>query len=110
MPPPLDTSITRFIGRQVEIRELVGLIATHGESAAVVGEPRVGKTSLLEHLRSPATETLLKKTSSRELVFASVDAHMLADRFTSTRFWTYIFEPLAAANLFAGPALGTSYR
>ncbi len=43
-----------FIGRADEIRSLCSRI-TNAESVAVVGEPHVGKTSLLHYLADPAT-------------------------------------------------------
>jgi len=45
-PFPVD----RFIGRREEVSALVSLVADHGQSRTVVGEPRIGKTALLHHL------------------------------------------------------------
>jgi hypothetical protein len=39
-PVPSD----RFIDRRKEIRRIVGRIVNQGQSTAIVGEPRIGKT------------------------------------------------------------------
>ena len=45
-PVPPD----QFIGRRREVHRIAGRIANRGQSTAIVGEPRSGKTSLLLYL------------------------------------------------------------
>ena len=45
-PVPPD----QFLDRRRDLRRIIGRIASQGQSTAVVGEPRSGKTSLLLYL------------------------------------------------------------
>lgn len=54
MPNPFfygnPVSPDQFIGRRREVRRITGRIVNQGQSTAVVGEPRSGKTSLFLYL------------------------------------------------------------
>jgi transcription termination factor Rho len=50
-PVPPD----QFINLRRELCRITGRIVNQGQSTAVVGEPRSGKTSLLEYLAAPET-------------------------------------------------------
>lgn len=41
---------THFFDRRQAVRRLKGRLLSHGQSSAVVGEPHMGKTSLLHYL------------------------------------------------------------
>ena len=51
--PGRPVPANRFIGRRVARERLARYIAQHGDSTVIIGEPRVGKTSLLAYLDSP---------------------------------------------------------
>lgn len=77
------------IGRRTEIRTLFSRLA-NGESSAIVGEPHIGKSSLLcyladEHVRSE----WLGKVSEQQL-YIEIDFQLLSANFTPRDFWQLI--------------------
>ncbi|MBN2393168.1 MAG: AAA-like domain-containing protein [Anaerolineae bacterium] len=90
-PVPHD----QFFGRGREVRRIVGRIAS-GQSTAIVGEPRVGKTSLLIYLAAPKRRGALYGESATNLIFSFVDIHTLGGSFNQAQFWSCALEPLAA--------------
>lgn len=103
----------RFIGRRRERERLIGLIAQHGQSAAIIGEPRIGKTSVLNYLASADARAEMAKTSGdRKLLFSQIDGQIIADEFDRARFWGYVFDPLEEDGVLAsaGPRLAASYK
>lgn len=59
-----------------------------GQSTAIVGEPRTGKTSLLHYLTGPkeGREALYGEQTS-QLLFAYLDTQLLGGQFTAPQFW-----------------------
>jgi hypothetical protein len=90
-PVPHD----QFLGRGREVRRIAGRIGS-GQSTAVVGEPRAGKTSLLAYLAAPETRSALYGESAANLTFSFVDVHTLGGRFDQAQFWVCALEPLAS--------------
>ena len=87
----------RFIGRRREIRHIVGRIIKSGQSTAIVGEPRSGKTSLLDYIAaSQHCESLYGELCER-LHFSYLDAHTLGSGFTQAQFWEYALRPIEQA-------------
>ena len=84
----------QFIGRRRELRRIVGRIANQGQSTAIVGEPRSGKTSLLDYLAAPETRAELYGESGEQLLFSYLDAHTLGGEFTQAQFWERALHPL----------------
>jgi hypothetical protein len=76
----------RFIGREQEIRQITSrLLSSAVESTSIVGERRIGKTSLLLHLSNPEVATRLGLIPERYcLVY--IDFQGLTD-ITPQRFW-----------------------
>lgn len=107
-PFPTD----RFVGRRRELDELLSRIAHHGQSAAVIGEPRIGKTSLLEHLVSPAILAEIQPASPKRLLVAHVNAHSLVVDFDQARFWGDVLEQLEGSGAFDAMETppGAAYR
>lgn len=88
-PVPPD----QFIGRRRELRRITNRIVNQGQSTAVVGEPRSGKTSLLDYLAAPETRKLYS-ASGKRLVFSYLDAEMLGGQFRQAQFWEVALRPL----------------
>lgn len=84
---------SHFTNRTRELRRLVNRIIT-GQSTAIVGEPRTGKTSLLEYLRARETQTDLFKQSGFTLVFFYMDSQSLGATFNQSQFWANALQPL----------------
>src|SRR5688572_136392 len=108
--PPFPSD--RFIGRRRELDELISRILHHGQSAAVIGEPRIGKTSLLKHLTSPAALGEIPPSSPWRLLVSHVNAHSLEADFNQARFWSDVVEQHEGADVFdsAETPLGAAYR
>ncbi len=89
-PIPSD----QFIGRKRELRRIVGRIANQGQSTAIVGEPRIGKTSLLDYLAAPEKRTELYDQGAERLLFSYLDAQTLGGKFAQAKFWKRALSPL----------------
>ncbi len=86
-----------FINRKKEIRRVVGRILNHGQSSAIVGEPRSGKTSLLQYLSAPENAKALYGEEKNKLIFSFVDSLALGRQFSPAEFWEYVLEPVEKA-------------
>ena len=86
----------QFYGREREMRQIVGrLLSSAFESTSVVGERRIGKTSLLTHLAHPQIATELGLTPDRYTV-VYVDFQGCTD-ITPVRFWSRVLRKVARA-------------
>jgi len=83
----------QFIDRQKELQRITGRIVNRGQSAAVVGEPRSGKTSLLLYLAAPEKRTKLYGTDGESLVFSYLDAQTWDEQFSQAQFWEHALHP-----------------
>jgi len=81
------------IGRDDEIRRLVGRIR-QGASSIIVGDPRVGKTSLLQYLAAPEKYNSLYGEAVPKLWFQYLDAHTFGENFEPAHFWQRAIEPM----------------
>jgi AAA+ ATPase superfamily predicted ATPase len=86
----------RFYGRTQEIRQVLNrLLSSAHESTSIVGERRIGKTSLLAYLSDPAVAPGLGLTPDKYcLVF--VDFQGLTD-ITPKRFWQRVLGKISQA-------------
>ena len=76
----------RFVGREAEIRQIVNrLLSSAHESTSVIGERRIGKTSLLLHLADQQVAVKLGLTPD-QFCLVYVDFQGLTD-ITPQRFW-----------------------
>jgi len=114
MPNPFfygnPVSPAQFIGRRRALRRVVGRILNQGQSTAVVGEPRSGKTSLLEYLSAPETRENLYGERGKRLLFTYLDAQTLGEEFTQAQFWEYALHPLRAEITDPASPLAQAYR
>lgn len=86
----------RFYGRKQEIHQIVSrLLSSAHESTSVVGERRIGKTSLLYYLSNPEAAAGLGLSPDRyALVY--IDFQGLTD-ITPQRFWQRVLDKMARA-------------
>ncbi|MBN1450824.1 MAG: AAA-like domain-containing protein [Anaerolineales bacterium] len=85
---------TRFIGREADIRQITNrLLSSAHESTSIIGERRIGKTSLLLHLSDQEVATRLGLTPDK-FCPVYVDFQGLTD-ITPQRFWQRIFKKMA---------------
>ena len=84
----------RFYGRTADIRQIVNrLLSSAHESTSIIGERRIGKTSLLYHLANPESSTRLGLTPDK-FCLVYVDFQGLTD-ITPTRFWQRVLKKMA---------------
>jgi uncharacterized protein len=84
----------RFYGREAELRQITNrLLSSAHESTSIIGERRIGKTSLLYHLSDPVVSARLGLTPDKFcLVYA--DFQGLTD-ITPTRFWQRVLKKMS---------------
>jgi hypothetical protein len=84
----------RFYGRRWEVQQIVSrLLSSAVESTSVVGERRMGKTSLLNYISHPQVAPTLGLTADK-YVLVYLDFQGLAD-ITPTRFWQRVLGKMA---------------
>jgi len=84
----------RFFGRREEIRQVVNrLLSSAHESTSIVGERRIGKTSLLKHLADAQVAASLGLTPDR-FCLIYIDFQGLTD-ITPQRFWQRVLSKMA---------------
>ena len=83
-----------FYGREAEIRQITNrLLSSAHESTSIIGERRIGKTSLLYHLSHPEVGARLGLTSDK-FCLVYVDFQGLTD-ITPTRFWQRVLKKMS---------------
>jgi hypothetical protein len=83
-----------FIGREADIRQITNrLLSSAHESTSIIGERRIGKTSLLYHLSHPAVSARLGLARDK-FCLVYVDFQGLTD-ITPARFWQRILKKMA---------------
>ena len=83
----------RFYGRKEDIRQIVNrLRSTAHESTSVVGERRIGKTSLLKHIDTPEVAKGLG-LPPEEFCMVYIDFQGLTD-ITPQRFWERVLRKM----------------
>jgi hypothetical protein len=84
----------RFYGRRWEVQQIVArLLSSAFESTAVIGERRMGKTSLLNYISHPQVAPTLGLAPDK-YVLVYIDFQGLAD-ITPTRFWQRVLGKMA---------------
>jgi AAA+ ATPase superfamily predicted ATPase len=84
----------RFYGRKAEIRQIINrLLSSAHESTSIVGERRIGKTSLLSYLSNPAVAVGLGLEPDK-FCMVYVDFQGLTD-ITPQRFWQRVLGKMA---------------
>jgi Novel STAND NTPase 2/TIR domain len=84
----------RFFGRRQEIRQILNrLLSSAHESTSIIGERRIGKTSLLVYLANPKVAAQLGLTPEKFCI-AYIDFQGLTD-ITPTRFWQRVLKKMS---------------
>ncbi len=84
-----------FLGRGWEMHHIVNRIIANGQSSAIIGGPRSGKTSLLQYLSDPSVRGQLYGTHAEHLLFRLLDAHkILRNQSDQAAFWQSALYPL----------------
>lgn len=86
------TDPTYFFGRQRELERLYSAIATH-QCVSVVGERKLGKSSLLTHLMDPAALRAFEFDPA-QFLFIYFDLESLASARRDD-FWAELLDPIA---------------
>src|SRR2546421_1443049 len=86
---------TRFFGRQHEIEQIFSrLHNVEFESSSLVGERRVGKTSLLNYLAHPDV-CRSQRLDPNKYIFIYIDLQMVDSDTTPLRLWQRILQKMA---------------
>lgn len=89
-----QVSPANFFDRRQPVRRVVGRLLSGGQSTAIIGEPRTGKTSLLCYLAAPEKRAELYGLGGERLLFQYLDMHMLGGQFTPFDFWVQALTPV----------------
>jgi len=86
-------SPNHFIGRSKEIRRIVNRLL-NGESTALIGDPHIGKTSLLTYLVHSDTRQSLYEGKAAQWYFSMMDTQILGGQLTPVQFWEQALFPI----------------
>ncbi len=86
------SSEDRFYGREGDLRQVINRLLSAGESTSVVGERRIGKTSLLKYLANPDNANALG-LPSHKFCLVYIDFQGLTD-ITPQRFWQRVLRKM----------------
>lgn len=84
-PVPID----RFKGRQSEVRTVFSRLL-NGESTAIVGEPHIGKSSLLKYIVDDGTRREWTAQMFQHCAFVDFDSHLLSTDTLPRDFWQQV--------------------
>jgi len=82
-----------FLDRESELRTIFNRLR-HGESSAIVGEPHIGKTSLLLKLADRGTQEDYLGEDAHCLVVSELDLQPVQTDYTPAVFWEEVLESL----------------
>jgi len=82
-----------FIGRDSQVRDIVGRIDNRGESTAIIGPFRCGKTSILQYISDSKLQTTLY-SHLEQLIFSYLDIGALSAECDRAQFWERVLKPL----------------
>lgn len=82
-----------FLGRESELLTIFNRLRNR-ESTAIVGEPHIGKTSLLLLIADRDTQEQFLKDDAKRIVVSFKDLQPISAEYTPSEFWQEILEPL----------------
>ena len=84
----------RFVGRRRLLQRLTRRLLA-GQSVALTGEPRLGKSSILNYLAAPENRPRLYREQAPQLIFSNIDASLLPAQFDQMQFWVQALKPIS---------------
>lgn len=84
--------VAKFTGRHSEIRRITSRICSGGQSVAIIGEPRAGKSSILKYLKAEENKVSLYGDWAEKLMFIEVDGQNLERDVSPTKFWELLLD------------------
>jgi hypothetical protein len=82
-----------FVDREVELRTILNRLR-NCESTAVVGEPHIGKSSLLLKIADEANRPMYMGDDAQRSIISSLDLHSIENDYTPPAFWSDALESL----------------
>jgi hypothetical protein len=82
-----------FFNREASLRTVFNRIR-NDESTAVVGEPHIGKSSVLLKLEDRPTQKDHLGSDASHMVVSHIDLHPIDNQYTPVQFWEEAFEKL----------------
>jgi hypothetical protein len=90
-----------FYNRNRELRRLSTRLAT-GQSTALIGQPHIGKTSLLYYLLDHRSRQTIGDRLDQS-IFSYINSQMLGANFDQSAFWKQVLSPLNNTQFSTGP-------
>jgi len=88
-----------FLGYEAELQAIFNRLQ-QGDSSAVIGDPHVGKTSLLIQLENPSIQKkYLGEEATRKFIFKYLDLLAIDDEYSPEMFWSEVLSPIKKINL-----------
>src|SRR5687768_13773811 len=82
-----------FLGRESELQTIFSRLKNR-ESTAIVGEPHIGKTSLLLQIHDRRNQNLFLKADARNIVTVFIDLQPISNDYLPYDFWKDALEPI----------------
>lgn len=82
-----------FLGREADLLTIFSRLKNK-ESTAIVGEPHIGKTSLLLLIANQETQKTFLKDDAKKMVVFFKDLQPISAGYTPSEFWKEAIEPL----------------
>jgi len=84
---------SEFLNREAELLTVFNRLR-NGESTAVVGEPHIGKSSMLIKLADPGTQREYLGSDAQHILVSPLDLHPVGSDYTPLTFWEESLEPV----------------
>jgi hypothetical protein len=88
-------TVNEFVNRKDIVNRVVNRLLNSGQSSAIVGEPRMGKTSLMLFISDLQNRNCLFGETGDSLLFQYLDAETLGNSFSQADFWVYALQPIS---------------
>jgi hypothetical protein len=85
----------RFVGRGDAVRTVFSRIFNR-ESTAIVGEPHIGKSSILSYVADRDIRREWLRERAAQCLFTAIDCHMIPRQFSPAEFWGHTLADVPA--------------
>jgi len=89
-PPVLGDE---FLNHEFDLSSILNRIRS-GQSTVIVGEPHIGKSSILLHISNKKTCEKYIGQDAKKLLFSFLDLHPVDDKYSPSDFWEDVLKPL----------------